>query len=240
MKKYFYLILCTLLFLVTSVNSFASKKLYQGLGQNTVFRASSKDKKDVPIYSFNHVTASAIFDEESKIVNVIVDILEISTPNYHGASMPHFSGWPGTPGYNVADHDTREITGISDNTPEFISNEIKEWKTKRERGSSYGMNPNNDWDKQMNFFQNFFKGKTIAEIEAWAVKNTSDKNGKPLSESSIIEADKEKYAKLTDEEKKALIDVVAGATMSIRDNHGDILGAIKKAYENKVEFTLPN
>ena len=37
----------------------------------------------------------------------------------------------------------------------------------------------------------------------------------------------------TQEEKDALADVTAGATMSLSDSHGDILGAIRKAFENR-------
>ena len=92
-----------------------------------------------------------------------------------------------------------------------------------------------NWTEQMDFFQEFFKGKTVAELEEWFAKNTSDINGRPLKADSKNEKDKEKYSKLNEAEKEALADVVAGATMSIKDNHGDILGAIKNAYENRVE-----
>lgn len=241
MKKYFYLFLFTALFLGNSVDVLAETKLYQGMGQTSNLRMGpGKDKKEVNVYSLNYVTASAIFDADGKIVNLIVDILELSTPNYDGASMPHFSGWPETQGLNVTDHTSGEVTGVSENTLENITKEVAEWKTKRDRGTNYGMNPQNEWNKQMDFYQNFFKGKTIAEIEAWFNKSTSDKNGKPLKENATMEIDKEKYAKLSEDEKKVLVDVIAGATMSLKDNHGDILGAIKKAYENRVEFLLPN
>lgn len=88
----------------------------------------------------------------------------------------------------------------------------------------------------MNFFQNFFKGKTIGELEAWFLKNTSDVNGRPLKADSKNERDQAKYSKLTDIEKKELADVVAGATMSLKDSHGDILATIKDAYKNRVEI----
>ena len=101
------------------------------------------------------------------------------------------------------------------------------------------MNPRIDWDKQIDFYQEFFKGKTVAEIEAWFAKSASDVNGRPLREKSKNEKDKEKFSKLSESEKKELVDLVAGATMSIRDAHGDILGAIKNAYGNRVEVTLP-
>lgn len=214
-------------------------KVYQGLGNDIMFRVGpGKDKTDTPVYSFNFTYADASFDEEGRILNLKVDILEISTPNYDGASMPHFSGWPGTPGYNVADHDTHEITGVSDNTVEFITAEVNGWKTKRQR-ENYGMNPNNDWADQMDFFEEYFKGMTVAEIEAWFTTYTSDRNGRPLKPDSTNEQDKAKYDKLSDADKAVIAEVITGATMSLNDPHGNIIAAIKDAYNNRVEVVVP-
>lgn len=197
-----------------------------------------KDSKDVQVYSFNYVTADASFDADGRILNLYVDGLEVSTPNYDGESMPHFSGWPGTEGYNVTDHETLEVSGVSDNTEEAIAQEVNNWDTKRERGDHYGMNYDKDWHKQMDHFQEFFKGKTVAEIEEWFTKYTSDVNGRPLREDSEVEEDQVKFASLTEDEKTELADVVSGATFSLKDGHGDIIGAIKDAYENRVEVTI--
>ena len=218
---------------------FAATKMYQGLGKSSNFRVGpGKDDKGVEVYSFNYVTAAGVFDEAGRVINLRVDALEVSTPNYDGASMPHFSGWPNTQGYNITDHESGKVTGVSSNTVENISKEVNEWKTKRERGEAYGMNPRNEWNKQMDFFESYFKGKTIAEIEEWFSKNTSDVNGRPLKAKSRNEQDKVKYGKLSKKEKSELLDVVAGATMSLKDSHGDILGAIKDAYNNRVEFVV--
>lgn len=215
------------------------QKVYSGLGTVSNFRVGpGKDAEDVQVYSFNFVTADVLFDEEGRILNAYVDALEVSTPNYDGASMPHFSGWPGKEGYNVTDHETLEVSGVSENTDETITAEVNGWQTKRERGGEYGMNYGNDWYKQMDAYQEFFKGKTVAEIEEWFAKFTSDTNGRPLKEDSEDPTDQEKYAALTDEEKEELADVVSGATMSLSDGHGDIIGALKEAYENRVETTL--
>lgn len=233
LKKSFKALALMALFFGVVTGVQAAEKLYQGLGKSSNFRVGpGKDKKGVPVYSLNYVTAAGVFDESGRIVNVYVDILELTTPNYPGVSAPHFSGWPGVEGYNVVDHSTKEVTGVAVNTEESADKEIANWVTKRERGKSYGMN----WTEQMDFFQEFFKGKTVAELEAWFSKNASDVNGKPLKADSKNEKDKAKYSKLTEAEKKALADVVAGATMSIKDNHGDILGAIKDAYKNRVEI----
>jgi hypothetical protein len=217
----------------------SSGKVYQGLGQIPSFRVGpGKDANGVQVYSFTYVTAEALFDESGKIINVYFDSMEVSTPNYDGESMPHFSGWPAIQGYNVTDHASTKVSGVSTNTDESIAAEVNGWKSKRERGDKYGMNYNNDWYKQANFYQEFFKGKTVAELEAWFAKNCSDLNGRPLKADAKKDEDKAKYAKLTDAEKKALADVTAGATMSLKDAHGDLLGAVKKAYENRFEVAV--
>jgi len=219
--------------------SLTSKKVYQGLGKTVSFRVGpGKDSKDVQVYSFNYVTADATFDKDGKILNLYVDGLEVSTPNYDGESMPHFSGWPGTQGYNVTDHVSAAVSRISSNTEGIISAEVNGWQTKRERGDKYGMNYDNDWHKQMDFYQEFFKGKTVDEIEEWFAKYCSDVNGRPLRDTSKNEEDKTKLAKLSDKEKAELADVVSSATFSLKDAHGDILGAIKDAYENRVEVVI--
>ncbi len=63
--------------------------------------------------------------KNGRIINIVVDALELSTPNYDGSSMPHFSGWPGTTGYNVTDHESGKVTGVSENTVENITAEVK-------------------------------------------------------------------------------------------------------------------
>lgn len=217
-----------------------SIKVYQGSGNSKNFRnGPGKDSENVPVYSFNFVTADAIFDKDGKIISLNVDTLEVSTPNYDGESMPHFSGWPGIQGYNVTDHKTEKVSGVSTNTLESATEEVKAWKTKRERGDTYHMNDKNDWYKQMDYYQKLFTGKTIAEIEQWYAKYCSDVNGRPLKATSTNEKDKAKLATLTDKEKADLVDVVTGASFSLSDAHGNIIAAIKDAYEKRVEVTIP-
>ncbi|HYE84266.1 MAG TPA: FMN-binding protein [Clostridia bacterium] len=238
------LVLIMALSVVGDASSFAAPaKVYQGFAQVPVFRVGpGKDANGVQVYTMTVVMVDALFDQNGKVLNSYFDALEISTPNYDGASMPHFSGWPGTPGYNVSEHkEEGKVIGKSKNTDETIAAEVTGWKTKRERGDNYGMNPANDWYKQTDHYQNFFKGKTIAELEQWVAKNTSDSNFRPLkvpTETTKPE-DRAKYEKLTAEEKAVLADVVSGATMSLKDAHGDFVGALKKAYENRIEITLP-
>jgi peptidoglycan hydrolase-like protein with peptidoglycan-binding domain len=215
-------------------------KLYQGLGNTLAFRnGPGKDSEGVPVYSFTLVEANATFDADGRIVNAYIDSYEVSTPNYDGKSMPHFSGWPGTEGYNVTDHETEKVTGKSTNTLESATAEVQGWKSKRERGDEYGMSATNDWHKQMDFYQKFFVGKTIAELEDWFSKNTTAA-GRPIKANTTNQQDLDKLAKLSDSEKAALADVVSGATMSLRDPHGDFIGALKNAYKNRVEMVIPN
>jgi len=215
-------------------------KVFAGQGKHIIFRnGPGSDSEGVPVYSWNYTTASATFDSSGKIIDVFVDILEVASPNYDGEGMPHFTGWPGTEGYNTVDHTAGAITGKGDTSKEAIAAEVNGWATKRDRGEGYHMNPKNEWYKQMDYFQNFFKGKTVAEIEAWFTKYCSDRNGRPLDPNTTNAVDKEKVDKLTADDKKMLTDVRTGATMSLRDPHGDIISAIKAAYENRYEITIP-
>jgi len=202
----------------TDKTSGADLKLSQGVGQTSVFRAKVDKTTKQESYSTNYVTASAIFDQNDKIVSVQFDILEIAQASKkEGATL--FPGWP-----------SAEIK--KDDVVTAVAN----WKTKRERGdAAYGMN----WTEQVDSYQELFKGKTVAEVEQWFAKNTSDLNGTPLVSDSEKPEDQAKFAKLTDEEKTALADVTSGASISLKDDHGDFIGALKEAFENKIEVTMP-
>jgi hypothetical protein len=222
----------------------ATAKAYQGFATIPGFRVGpGKDATGTQVYSYTVLMANAMFDGNGRVVDVYFDALEVSTPNYDGASMPHFSGWPGTAGYNVSEHkeENAQVTGKSTNTDQTIAAEVNGWKTKRERGDNYGMNPANDWYKQVNYYQNLFKGKTIPEIEQWVAKYTSDTTKRPLKvpTDKTKPEDKAKYEKLSAADKAVLADVVSGATMSVSDSHGDFVGALKKAYENRREISIP-
>lgn len=211
----------------------AAGDIYHGLGSASNFRVGpGKDDTDTQVYSFNVTMASVLFDADGKILDAQVDIYEVATPNYDGASMPHFSSWPAKEGYNVADHATGKVSGTSDNSEEAIKAEVDGWKTKRERGAEYGMNAQNEWNQQMDFFEGWMIGKTTAEIREWFGKYTTAA-GRPIKADTDKEEDIAKLAAMTDEEKAMLADVVAGATMSISDAHGLILESIEKAFENK-------
>ena len=212
----------------------ASGTVYLGFGSVPNFRVGpGKDPADVQVYSFNVTMASVLFDEEGRILNMTVDIYEISTPNYDGESMPHFSGWPGKEGYNVFDHEKEAVTGLSENTNELAAAEINGWLTKRERGDTYHMNPQNEWYKQMDAFENMFTGWTVQEIRDWFGKYTSARNGRPIKPSSENEDDKKALAAMSPEDLAVLTDVTSQATISLSDAHGLILEAIEEAYANR-------
>ncbi len=221
-----------------AATSTAAKKVYEGMGFKMNFRnGPGEDSTGAPVYSFNVAMARATFDEQGRILDVYIDGLEVATPNYDGASMPHFSGWPGMSPINVTDHTSGVVSGTISNTTASAIAEVNGWLTKRQRGDSYDMNPANEWYKQMNFYQNFFKGKTVNELEAWFAKYTTTA-GRPIKANTTNAADLAKYNKLTDAEKAQLADVVSGATMSVRDAHGDFLGALGEAYKNRQEVVI--
>ena len=211
---------------------------YQGFGlSNTVRMGPGSDDTGTPVYSINQVFANTLFDGEGKILAIYVDQLEYATPNYDGAEMPHFSGWPGQGGYNNDSNHDAVVDGTTPDTEEQFTEEVAGWATKRDRGETYVMGTGT-WSEQMDAFQQLFVGKTVDEVEEWFAKYCSDANGRPLKESSSGEGDAEKYAALTDEEKAMLADITSSATMSLNDSHGDILSAIRASFENMVNVDL--
>ena len=211
---------------------------YQGFGlSNTVRMGPGEDDTGTPVYSINQVFANVIFDGEGKILEIYVDQLEYATPNYDGAEMPHFSGWPGQGGYNNdSDHDA-VVDGVTPDTEEQFTSEVEGWVTKRDRGDTYVMGTGT-WHEQMDAFQELFIGMTVDEVQEWFDKYCSDANGRPLKEGSEAEGDAEKYAALSDEEKEMLVDVTSSATMSLNDSHGNILAAILDSFEDQVPVDI--
>ena len=173
------------------------------------------DDTGAQVYSFNVVFAHGTFDQSGKVLSLNIDQLEVATPNYDGASMPHFSGFPGQ----------------GEVTDDAFLEEVASWTTKRQRGDDYKLTTGT-WEEQMDVYQQLFTGKTVDEIEAWYAKFCSDETGRPLKEGSTSEADQTKYSALSDSEKSTLTDVTSSATMSLRDPHGDILTAIRRAWED--------
>ena len=210
---------------------------YVGFGLSNSGRVGpGKDDKDVSVYSINQVFAQLVFDAEGKILYAKLDQLEVATPNYDGAGMPHLSGFPGQSYNNDENHDEK-VDGVLEVTEDSYLAEVSSWMTKRQRGDGYKMNTGT-WSDQMNFYEKFFVGKTVEEINEWFGKYTSDRNGRPLKDGSKNEEDKAKYDALSDEDKAMLADVSATPTMSLNDAHGNILAAVAQSLENKVDVSL--
>lgn len=220
--------------LVAASFAAAQSGLSLGVGHSSVFRnGPGKDSSGTPVYSFTYVYGAVVFDAKGRIVNLEMDELEVSTPNYDGPSMPHFAGWPGSAGYNVVNHSTEKLDGVSPNTLESTAADVNGWQTKRDRGDKYGMNEKNDWWKQMDAYEKLFIGKTVDEVEAWYKTYTNDKNGRPLNPETKDAAEKAKYEGLDAKGKKVVADVRSGATMSINDAHGYVLAALRDAWNKR-------
>jgi len=214
-----------------------ASEAYIGLGVHNMGRLGpGADDQGVGVYSFNEVVAAVVFDAEGRILLAKVDQLEIATPNYDGATMPHLSGFPGATYNNDADHDA-VVDGVIEVTEASFMAEVESWQSKRERGEGYVMGTGN-WSQQMDTFEKVFVGKTVEEVEAWFAAYCSDRNGRPLKAGSTNEQDAAKYDALSDADKAMLADVTSSATMSLNDGHGNILGALKKAYENRVPLQI--
>ena len=207
-----------------------------GLGiTNTGRLGPGSDDQDVGVYSFNTQASGVCYDGEGRIAAVYTDVMEVATPNYDGESMPGLTGFPGQ-SYNAdEDHDAVVDTVLEQTEDSFLA-QIDSWQTKRERGSSYKLN-SGTWTDEMNIFENFFVGMTTEEVSQWFADYCSDVNGRPLFGASENEEDITKYEAFTDEEKSSL-DAISGATMSLRDAHGDILGSIEKAWTNAKDTNI--
>ena len=207
-----------------------------GLGiTNTGRLGPGSDDQDVGVYSFNTQASGVCYDGDGRIAAVYTDVMEVATPNYDGESMPGLTGFPGQ-SYNAdEDHDAVVDTVLEQTEDSFLA-QIDSWQTKRERGSSYKLN-SGTWTDEMNIFENFFIGMTTEEVGQWFADYCSDVNGRPLFGASENEEDIAKYEAFTDEEKSSL-DAISGATMSLRDAHGDILGSIEKAWTNAKDTNI--
>ncbi len=87
--------------------------------------------------------------------------------------------------------------------------QVSQWTTKGAKGESY-MLGSGSWRQQMDAYEQAMTGMTIDEVNAWFSVNFSTETGKPVDNA----------------------DAVSGATMSLRDEHGDILTAIQRAWED--------
>ena len=211
-----------------------------GLGLNISGRLGpGKDSTETQVYSINQVVALNLFDADGRIIQSVVDQIEVATPNYDGSGMPHFSGFPGQGGYNYDFNHDGVIDGRRVTNDQGFQAEVAGWQSKRDRGEGYKMGTGS-WASQMDAYQAFFAGKTVDELDELFGRVFSSRNGRPLKDGSKNEEDKAKYDALSAEDKALLADVTASATMSLNDSHGNILAALRDSLDKKValEITL--
>ncbi|MDD2426532.1 MAG: FMN-binding protein [Eubacteriales bacterium] len=215
----------------------STAEVFQGFGLANMGRTGpGKDSEDVQVWSVNQVFANVLFDGDGKILSIYIDQLEVATPNYDGDGMPHLTGFPGQ-SYNYDENHDETVDSVLEQTEEAFKEEIAGWKTKRQRGDAYVMGTGT-WTDQIEKYEETFIGMTVEEVEDWFAKYTSDLNGRPLKDGSDEAEDKEKYDALSDDEKAMLADITTSATMSLNDGHGDIIAAIKNAYEARVPLDI--
>ena len=91
--------------------------------------------------------------------------------------------------------------------------QVSSWRTKGDKGDEY-MLGSGSWRQQMDVYEDMMTGKTMDEINAWFSRSFDPATGKPVQTDA------------------AAADGITGATMSLRDEHGDILTAIQRAWED--------
>ena len=209
-----------------------------GLGINTVPRLGpGSDDKDVPVYSFNVTAAGALYDADGKIVDSKVDVLEIITPNHDGKDDNYLAGWPGQTYNNDSDADGKVDGELTETEEDWVAR-IEQFRSKRTLGDAYKIN-SGTWSQEMNLYEDWFAGQTTDELAQQFAALFSDVNGRPLNGKSEKEEDVAKAAKLSDDQK-AQIDALSGATMSLQDGHGDILGALESSYAGAKASVIQN
>ncbi|WP_102341622.1 hypothetical protein [Galactobacillus timonensis] len=137
--------------------------------------------------------------------------------------------WPGQT-YNLDADGDGSVEGTLEETEDNWTVHLSGFRTKHPPGSSYKMN-SGTWTQEMDAYEDWFIGQTADELKGNFAALFSDVNGRPLNGKSDKEQDVAKAEKLNDEQK-AQIDALSGATMSLQDGHGDIVGAVESSYAN--------
>lgn len=185
-----------------------------GLGMTVTGRVGPGTAADgSQVYSLNIVFADAVFDAAGYIQHLDVDQLELLSPNTDAAGASVFTGWPGQGAV----------------TEELFMRELPTWITKRRRGSTYMLN-SGSWAQQMDAYERLFTGMTVDEVEQWYDTHCSPATGRPLRQDAQGD-ELTMYQALPEEERAALADVTSSATMSLRGSYGDIITAIRRAWE---------
>jgi len=201
----------------TVVTVEVQKKLWHGVGMVPNYRFNDGKRSD----NLNITTASVLYDEAGRIVDITWDVVEITNAMFQ---------WVPT---------TATFPVLADRTE--INNDILKWESKREEGFAYGMaksaNTKKEWFEQLDFYEEFFKGMTVTEVALWFNKYC-DAAGRPYKlafPEKMTEADKAVVATFTEAEKKMLTDVTTQATMSLQDPHSYFIKSLLKTWAGRVE-----
>lgn len=199
----------------TTTTPTTAKKLYHGFGELANYRFKGNG-------NLNITTASVIFDQDGKIVDLTWDVMEISDKIFAGWADPKLD---------------------SAAQAELKAKITADFETKREELDNYGMKKSavsgKEWWEQLNYYESFFKGMTVSEVEAWVAKYTDPVNKRPYKlayPEKLTDADKTAIANFTDKEKEMLVDVTTSATMSLQDDHSLFIDALKEAYAAREEI----
>jgi LysM repeat protein len=198
-----------------------NQKYYLGLGMVPNYRLRGGEKDNL-----NVTSASAVFDGEGKILDIQWDVIEITTSMFQWLD------------------NTIEKPLLDEAVAAVL-----EWETKREEGYAYDMThllskgvadnlTKNEWFVQLDYFEEYFKGMTVAEVVAWFNKYT-DANGRPYKMAypeKLTESDLATTATFTPEEVAMLVDVTTSATMSLQDGHSYFIDSLVKAWNLKEEI----
>ncbi|AGA70556.1 LysM domain-containing protein [Desulfitobacterium dichloroeliminans LMG P-21439] len=204
----------------------AAKKLYQGVGMVANYRDNSA--RGANNDNLNITTASVLFDDKGKIVELEWDVVEI-TPKM-------FPGWMDPAAEDKSFYKDAQTKGFP-------------WETKREEGYAYDMThlkakgaadnlSKKEWFEQLDVYEELFKGMTVAEVNDWFAKYCGP-DGRPYKMAyldKLTDAQKAAIpATFTDAEKKMLVDVTTGATMALQDPHSRFIDALNKANDDQKE-----
>ncbi len=174
-----------------------------GVGMASTGRVGpGKDESGNQVYAFNVVFACGEFEEDGVIRSIKVDQLEVTSPNKGSGNM--FPGFP-----ESAEDEAAFLT------------QVEGWQTKGMLGEGYMMT-SGSWRQQMDAYEQMMVGKTVDEVKQWY----ADTKGKAEESSESAPAATEEAA------PTAAMDAKTAATMSLQDEHGDILLAIERAWED--------
>ncbi len=174
-----------------------------GVGMASTGRVGpGTDEDGNQVYAFNVVFACGEFEEDGVIRAIKVDQLEVVSPNKGSGNV--FPGFPES----------------AEDEADFLA-QVETWQTKGMLGESYMMT-SGSWRQQMDAYEQMMVGKTVDEVKTWYLESKAGAD----AGSEAAPADTEEAA------PTVAMDGTTSATMSLQDEHGDILLAIERAWED--------